>query len=331
MTGAPCPSRLVDVQQRPRLIVAVLILVQFMVVLDAGVVNIALPAIRAHLGFTEAGLTWVIDAYLLTFGGFLLLGGRAADLLGRRRMFLIGLSIFTAASLGCGLAAHPWQLLAGRATQGLGAAFVSPAALALVTDVFDEGPERNRALGIWASMGGVAGAAGVLIGGLLTQIAWQWVFLVNIPIGVTVLVLGVRILPTNQPSAHGSVGVVDALTGTAGAVLLILAFVRRVTGAAAIAELVGAVILLTYFVIRQRRSTAPLVPPALFRARLMTGNALNAIVGAVLFATFFVVTLYLQHARGLFAAGGGPDLSAGQPGAARRCAGRAAGDRTSRA
>lgn len=289
-------------QVRPGPIFALLVLIQFMVVLDAGIVNIALPAIQRDLGLDAVSLAWIVDAYLLTFGGFLLLGGRAADLVGRRRMFLFGLALFTIASLACGLSTAAWQLLAARAAQGLGAALVSPAALALVTDLFAEGPRRNRALGIWGSMGGIAGAAGVLLGGLLTAAAWQWVFFINVPIGLAVLVLSSRMLPVGERPAKGTVGVVDGVTGTAGLCLLIVALVRGGTDgwADSVVVVVGSagIMLLAFFVGWQRGATSPLLPRPLLRAGPMFANGLNALVGVVLFAMFFIVTLYLQLVLG---------------------------------
>lgn len=285
-------------QVRPGPIFALLVLIQFMVVLDAGIVNIALPAIQGDLGLDAASLTWVVDAYLLIFGGFLLLGGRVADLVGRRRMFLFGLALFTVASLACGLSTAAWQLLAARAAQGLGAALVSPAALALVTDLFAEGPGRNRALGIWGSMGGIAGAAGGLLGGLLTAAAWQWVFFINVPVGLAVLVLGSRMLPVGRRPANGTVGVVDAVTGTAGICLLMVALIRAGTHSwvDSVVAVVGSagIMLLAFFVGWQRVATSPLLPRPLLRSGPMFANGLNALIGVVLFATFFIVTLYLQ-------------------------------------
>src|SRR5215207_366409 len=157
----------------PWRVFALLAVIQFLVVLDASIVYIALPSIQTELGFSQYGLAWVMDAYMLTFGGFMLIGGRAADVLGRRRVLVVGLVVFAAASLACGIAAHSWQLVAARAAQGLGAAIVSPAAMALVTDIFDEGPDRYKAMGMFGGIGGLAGATGVLIGGVLAAIAWQ--------------------------------------------------------------------------------------------------------------------------------------------------------------
>jgi MFS family permease len=284
-------------------IFGVLAIAQFMVVLDAGIVYVALPSIQRELGFSQADLAWVMDAYILAFGGIMLLGGRAADLLGRRRVLIVGLIWFGFASLACGLSTAAWQIVAARGAQGIGAAIVAPAALALVTDTFEEGPERFRALGIFGSIGGFAGATGTLFGGLLTSVAWQLAFLVNLPIVVTVLVLGARLLPPGRPPASGGLDVVGTLAGTGGLCLLLLALLRGgVQGwgsVGVVAECAGAAVLLGAFALRQLTAADPLVPRLLFRMRgVLLGNAVNALTGALLFGVFFVLTLYLQLGRG---------------------------------
>ncbi len=283
---------------------ALLALTQFMIVLDAGIVNVALDSIRRDLGFATPDLAWVMDAYMLALGGFLLLGGRIADIVGRRRLILGGLLLFTVASLGCGLSTAAWQLVAGRATQGLGAALVAPAALALVTDIFAEGPQRNRALSIWASIGGLGGALGILLGGVLTTAGWQWAFLVNVPVGALVLLLGARMLPSSPPHGGGGMDITGAVVGTGGLCLLVHAVVRGHSqgwvSATTLLELAATAALLVAFAARQRRAVAPLVPPVLLRRpNVVLGNAANAVVGSLLFGVFFVViALYLQQVRG---------------------------------
>ncbi|MFG3494217.1 MFS transporter [Streptomyces sp. NPDC047928] len=289
-------------ERNPWSLFAVLATVQFMIVLDGGIVNIALPSIREDLGFTPTGLAWVMDAYMLSLGGFLLLGGRAADLVGRRRLVLWGLVLFSLASLACGLATEAWHLVVARAAQGLGGALVSPAALALVTDIFKEGPQRHRALGIWGSLGGFAGAVGILVGGLLLAGSWQWVFLINVPIGAAALVVGARVLPESRPHGTGGLDVTGALAVTGGLCLLIYAVVRGGvqgwTAAPTLAEFAVAALLLGAFVARQLRAAAPLIPRVLFRrANVVLGNAVNTLLGALLFGLFFIIALFLQQVR----------------------------------
>src|SRR6476659_1466017 len=193
-----------DTQDRKGLALLLLCAVQFMVVLDIAIVNVALPTIKTALDFNETSLSWVINAYTLTFGGLLMLGGRSADLLGRRRMFLIGLAVFSGASLVCGLATSEATLIAARAVQGVGAAIISPAALSILTTTFSEGAERNRALGIWGAVAGTGGAAGVLLGGILTdQLNWSWIFYINVPVGIAVIALGPRYLRESRVETTG--------------------------------------------------------------------------------------------------------------------------------
>src|SRR5918995_3557609 len=200
----------------PLLALAILATAQFMVILDVTVVNVALPSIRESVGFAFADLQWVITAYTLAFGGLLLVGGRAADLLGRRRVFLVGLAVFTVASLAAGLASSPEALLAARALQGVGAAMLSPAALSLITVIFPEGPERNRALAVWGAIGAGGAAAGVLLGGILTEgFGWEAIFLINVPVGVGVAVTALRVLPAARASTSGQIDVTGALAVTA--------------------------------------------------------------------------------------------------------------------
>src|SRR6478735_3604217 len=211
------------------LALALLAMTQFVIVIDASIVNVALPSIGRALSFSQDDLTWVVNAYTLTFGGFLLLGGRLADLMGRRKMFMLGLVVFSLASLAGGLAqSEPW-LIAARAVQGMGAAILSPAALSIVTTTFAEGAERNRALGVWGAVAGSGGAAGVLFGGLLTQYAgWEWVLFVNVPIGLATAFFATRILPESRISGPRHFDVAGAFSITAGLSLLVYALVDAV-------------------------------------------------------------------------------------------------------
>src|SRR3954469_11291481 len=216
-----------SVSRRKWFALALLLTVQFMVVLDIAVVNVALPSIQADLGFSQEDLQWVVSAYALFFGGFLLLGGRIADLVGRRRMFIIGLILFAGASLAGGLAQSDVWLIAARAVQGLGAALLSPAALSLVTTIFAEGAERNKAMGVWGAVAGSGGAAGVLLGGMLTQWAgWEWVLYVNVPIGVIAALLAPRLLPESRNEGHRHFDIAGAVTVTAGLSLLVYSLVN---------------------------------------------------------------------------------------------------------
>ncbi|MFF3330833.1 MFS transporter [Streptomyces sp. NPDC002888] len=283
-------------------IFSLLVVAQFMVVLDTSVVYVALPSIQSDLGFSAAGLAWVMDAYMLAFGGLMLLGGRAADLLGRRQVLIAGLLLFAVASLACGLSLDAWQLVAARSAQGLGAAVVSPAAMALVTDIFEEGPDRFKALGIFGGIGGLAGATGVMLGGLLTAVAWQLAFLINVPIVLALLIVGRRMLPAGAPTAQGGVDVPGALVGTGGLCALVYAVVHGGsvgwTSGGTLMAFAFSAVLLAVFVVRQLKAAAPLVPRLLFRARnVVLGNAANAATGALMFGIFFLITLYLQQVR----------------------------------
>jgi EmrB/QacA subfamily drug resistance transporter len=287
------------------LALALLAMAQFVVVLDASIVNVALPSIGQDLAFSQENLSWVINAYTLTFGGFLLLGGRMADLLGRRRLFLAGLILFALASLGGGLAQSEGQLILARAVQGLGAALLSPAALSMVTVLFAEGAERNRALGVWGAVAGSGGAVGVLLGGVLTEWAgWEWVLFVNVPIGLAAAALAPRLLPESRNDGARHFDVAGAVSITAGLSLLVYTLVDATNvgwistqtlglGALALA-LVGA------FVLIELRTRAPLVPfPGIFRIRTISGINLTALFVAMsLFSMFFFVSLYMQQVLG---------------------------------
>ncbi|MEU6219993.1 MFS transporter [Streptomyces sp. NPDC047022] len=286
----------------PWKVFGLLAVVQFMVVLDTGIVYVALPSIQRQMDFSPAGLAWVMDAYMLAFGGFMLVGGRAADLFGRRRVLLSGLALFAAASLACGLSQEAWQLVTSRALQGLGAAVVAPSALALITDLFTEGPDRHKAFGIWGGLGGLAGATGVLFGGLLTSIGWQWTFLVNVPVVLIALVAGSRTLPAGRPGAVGRVDLLGALTSSAGLCLALFAVLHGGASgwgdATTLGSFAGAAVLLGAFVWRQLSADAPLIPRMLFGLRnVVLGNAGNTATGLLMFGVFFVVSLYLQQVR----------------------------------
>ena len=281
-------------------------LAQFMVILDVSVVNVALPSIRDHLGFTEANLQWVVNAYTVTFAGFLLLGGRAADLLGRRRVFVTGLVMFAAASLAGGLADSQGVLIAARAIQGLGGAVIAPASLSILTTTFPEGAERNRAVGIWGAMGGAGGAAGVLLGGILTDVlGWRWILFINVPIGLIAALCAERVIAESR-NLEGSRGfdLAGALSATLGLSLLVLGIVRTdVTGWGSPPTLAlmtaGLALLVTFVVIEGRVARQPLMPLRIYHSRtLSAANVVVLLLGAAVFAMWFFLSLYLQQVRG---------------------------------
>ncbi|KQR10554.1 MFS transporter [Cellulomonas sp. Leaf334] len=277
-------------------ILAVLGTAFFVVVLDSTIVYVALPSIADDLAFASGDVQWVLSAYLVTFGGLLLFGGRVADLLGRRRVFLVGIAIFTAASLVCGSASAPAVLVGARVLQGVGAAIMAPTALSLVLTTFEPGPERNRALGIWGGIGGVGGTAGLLLGGPITQLwGWQWIFLVNLPVGVVLLVASRRLLPkdTERPAGPRSFDLTGAATVTASLVLLVLAITE-----ASWPALVAAALLMAVFVVVERRTVAPLVPWRVVRSRrLVAGNVLLLVAGMCVDGVLLVLALG-AHASG---------------------------------
>jgi len=286
------------------IVLALLCTAQLLVVLDATIVNIALPSIQRDLGFSDANLQWVINAYVLTFGGLLLLGGRAADMFIRRRVFLAGLVVFVIASLGCGLSAGEATLIGGRAVQGVGAALMSAAALSILVVTFTRGKERNIALGVWGATSGVAGALGVILGGALTSgPGWEWVFFINVPIGLAAGAASLRFVATHRAPERPPLDPLGALTATAGIGLLIFAIVRTEQegwgSPATLGCLAGALALLAAFLTVEARHRAPLVPLGVFRLRnLSGGNAVSLLLGGVMFATFFFVTLYMQQVLG---------------------------------
>src|SRR5436305_528219 len=278
---------------------------QFVVVLDASIVNVALPSIGRGLHFSEENLPWVVNAYVIAFGGFLLLGGRAADLLGRRRVFMAGLLVVAVASLAAGFAANQGQLIAARAAQGLGAAIIWPSALSIVTTLFRDGAERNKALGAWGAVAGSAGAAGVLLGGILTDgLGWEWVLWVNVPVALIALALTPGLLPESRSeSATRHFDAAGAVTVTVGLSLLAYALLDASSsgwGSTKIVSLlVLAAALLGAFVIIEQRSKAPLVPFRIFRLRTLTGaNVVGLLLGASLFSMFFFISLYMQQVLG---------------------------------
>jgi EmrB/QacA subfamily drug resistance transporter len=274
---------------------------QFVIVIDASIVNVALPSIGRGLHFSQTNLSWVVNAYTLTFGGFLLLGGRMADLLGRRRMFMVGLVLFSIASFAGGVAQSEGWLLAARAVQGLGGAIVSPAALSIITTTFAEGAERNRALGIWGAVAGAGGAAGVLLGGILTSgLNWRWVLFVNVPIGIAAAALAPRTLVESRSEAGGSTfDLPGAVTVTGGLSLLVYAIVDAVNvgwgSSATLLKIAGAVVLLVAFLLIELRQQHPLMPFSIFRLRTLRGaNIVGLLIGMSLFSMFFFISLYLQ-------------------------------------
>jgi EmrB/QacA subfamily drug resistance transporter len=297
-----------DVEQaRDKRWIALILLcsAQFVVVLDASIVNVALPTIKEALGFSESGLPWVVNAYVLTFGGFLLLGGRLADLLGRRRVFMFGLVLFALASLVGGLATNSGQLVAARAVQGLGAGLLSPAALSIVATTFRDGAERNKALGIWGAVAGSGGAAGVLLGGVLTEyVGWEWVLWVNVPIGIAAAALAPGLIAeSHAENETRHFDVAGATTITLGLSALVFALLDAEDAGWGSAQTIGilaaAAILLIAFVAIERRSRAPLVPFRIFRLRTITGaNVVGILVGASLFSMFFFISLYMQQVLG---------------------------------
>jgi EmrB/QacA subfamily drug resistance transporter len=281
---------------------ALIVTAQFMVVLDVAVVNVALPSIKADLGFSEAGLQWVVSAYAIVFGGTLLLGGRLADLFGRRRMFVGGLILFAVTSLLCGLAWSAGSLVAFRAVQGLAGALLAPAALSLLMTTFTEGRERNLALGIYGAASGSGAAVGVLLGGIISSyLTWSWIFFVNVPVGVAAALLAPVLLAESRASlGHRHFDLAGATTVTAGLMLFVYALTRASTDGWTAASTLGLIAvsigLIGWFAWIEHSSPWPLLPLRLFRLpTLAAANAAMAIVAAVLFSEFFVLTLYVQE------------------------------------
>jgi EmrB/QacA subfamily drug resistance transporter len=280
---------------------ALIVTAQFMVILDVAIVNVALPSIKSDLNFSQTNLQWVVSAYAIMFGGALLLGGRLADLLGRRRLFITGLALFAASSLLCGLAWSESSLIAFRAVQGLGGALLAPAALSLLMTRFAEGRDRNLALGIYGAASGSGAAVGVLLGGVLTSyLSWSWIFFINVPVGVAAIALAPLLLQESRADVtHRHFDFPGAASITAGLMLLVYAMTRATSdgwgSGSTLALLAGAAALVLAFVAIELRSPSPLLPLRIFRSRtLSAANAAMAIVGAVAFSEFFVLTLYLQ-------------------------------------
>jgi EmrB/QacA subfamily drug resistance transporter len=290
----------------PNAVLAVVAVAQFMVILDASVVNVALPTIKVDLGFSEQSLSWILNAYTLIFGGFLLLGGRLADRLGRRRLFVTGIALFAAASLICGVAQSEGMLLVARGLQGLGGALVSPAALSIILTTFAEGSERNRALAVWGAIAGAGGAIGLLLGGAIVEaLSWRWVFFINVPIGAVVLALAPRIVPESRAKSTAGTGydAGGAVTITLGTMALVFTLIKGNdwgwTSGRTLAGLAASVLLLLTFVLIERRHEDPLIPLRIFSNRsVAASNAALLVVGAALFGLFFFCTLYLQQVLG---------------------------------
>ncbi|HEY2437334.1 MAG TPA: MFS transporter, partial [Solirubrobacteraceae bacterium] len=295
-------------EERPHLRATLILacLAQFMVILDVSVVNVALPAMRDALHFSEENLQWVVNAYTVTFGGFLLLGGRAADLLGRRRVFVAGLTLFAITSLVGGLADSQATLIAARAAQGLGAAVIAPASLSILTTTFKEGAARNKAVGIWGAMGGIGGATGVLLGGILTDaLSWRWIFFINVPIGLGAALLTHHyVAALRDPGRKRNFDLTGAVSATLGLSLLVLGIVRTDSigwgSVQTIATLAAGLVLIGAFLsIEGRFASEPLMPLRIFASRTLTAaNLVVFLVGAASFAMWFFLSLYLQQVQG---------------------------------
>jgi EmrB/QacA subfamily drug resistance transporter len=311
MTAIPAPgaaARTGSEGSRLGLALVVIASAQLMVVLDATIVNVALPHIQRALGFSGSSLEWVVNAYAVTFGGLLLLGGRAGDRLGRRRVFTAGLLLFSAASFLGGLATSQWWLLGARAVQGVAGAVIAPTALALITTNFPEGEPRNRAMGVYSAMAAGGGAVGLLLGGILTTyVSWRWVFFVNAPIGIVVAAAAPRVL-AESPRRPGRIDIAGAITGTAGVALLVYGLSKAATGqdgvshwgdAPVVSSLAAALVLLVSFVLIERRSSHPLLPMRVLADRNRSGAYLIMLcIGTAMFGLFFFLTLFVQTVLG---------------------------------
>jgi EmrB/QacA subfamily drug resistance transporter len=283
---------------------ALLCAVQFMVVLDIAIVNVALPSIQTDLGFSQENLQWVISAYALLFGGFLLLGGRAADLLGRRRLFLAGIVVFTGASLVSGLAWNEEALIGGRALQGLGAAIISPAALSILMTMFAEGKDRNAALGAWGAVGAFGAVAGVLLGGIFTDLlSWEWIFFVNVPVGIAAFALTPLLIAESRDETAESFDIPGAVLVTSSLVALVYAITQANDYGWASLETIGlfaaSAVLMAAFLAWESRAKDPLMPFSIFRLRTLVGaNVAGLILGTAMFGMFLMLTLYMQQVLG---------------------------------
>jgi len=290
-------------RHRPGLFLAVILAAQLMVVLDTTIVNVALPHIQSGLHFSGSGLSWVLNAYILTFGGLLLLGARAGDLVGRRRVFLTGIALFTASSLVGGVAATSWMLLAARALQGVGAALAAPSALSLLTTVFPEGPERVRAIGLYTTVSAAGGAIGLIMGGLLTEVvSWRWVMFVNVPIGLVILALGRGVLVETEPR-NGRFDLLGALTSTVGMTGIVLGLVQAGSagwaGAVTLGSFAAGLVLLAVFVRTENRAEEPILPLRLLaHSTRTTANVARGLLYAGMYGMFFFLSLFLQDIQG---------------------------------
>ena len=294
-----------DQHVNPWLVLVLVCMAQFMVVLDATIVNVALPSIQEDLDMSDADLQWVVNAYALTFGGFLLLGGRAGDLMGRKRIFLVGVVVFTIASLLNGLAPSSEALIVFRGLQGLGAALIAPAALSIITTTFEEGAERTKAMGVWAAIAVGGAAVGLVLGGILTTaFSWPWIFYVNVPVGIAVFIASMRFVPESKDEhAHKSFDVAGAVTVTAGLLALVYGIVKAQEKGWVSLHTGGffglAFVLLAAFIVIERRSVEPLVRLGIFRVRTVrAANVVMFLVAAGLFAMFYFTTLYFQRVLG---------------------------------
>ncbi|UKY49927.1 MFS transporter [Streptomyces inhibens] len=277
---------------------------QFLVVLDVSVVNVALPAVRTGLGLSELGLQWIVNAYVITFAGFMLLGGRAADIFGRKRVFVLGLALFTIASVAGGLAHQPWQLIAARTIQGVGAAVLSPATLTILTTSFPAGPARTRAIATWTAVGAGGGAVGGLVGGVLTEyLSWRWVLLINVPVGALVLAGAVLWLTESRQGVARRLDVPGALLVTGGLGLVAYGIVQTETdgwaSASALLPLAAGLVTMAAFIAVEARTKAPLMPLGLFRLRsVSSANAAMVLAGAAMFSMWYFLSLYVQNVLG---------------------------------
>ena len=285
------------------LALVVISVAQLMVVLDSTIVNIALPHLKGDLGFSDSGLSWVVNAYTLAFGGLLLLGGRAGDLLGRRKVFIAGVAIFTVASFIGGVVTNDLGMIIARVLQGVGAAIASPTALSLITTTFPAGPSRNRALGVYAAMSGAGAAIGLILGGALTELSWRWTFFINVPIGLAVVFLAPRVLGESKPQ-HGLFDLPGAVTTTAGLASVVYGLTHAATDGwgdtVTVVTIAAGVVLLVAFLVVEARSRHPLLPTRIVadRNRAVTYVAMLA-TGAALFAMFYFLSLYVQGPMGL--------------------------------
>jgi EmrB/QacA subfamily drug resistance transporter len=287
------------------LVLVIACLAQFMVVLDATIVNVALPSIQRGLHFSSSSLPWVVNGYTLIFGGFLMLGGRAADLIGRKRLFASGVVLFSVASLLNGVATSPAMLIAGRGLQGLGGALLSPAALSIISTTFTDNNERTRAFGVWSAIAAGGGAVGLLLGGVLTDLAsWPWIFIVNVPVGLIALALTLRYVPESRAeSQHRAFDLAGAITVTSGLVVLVYAIIKAQSygwgSVRTLGLIAGALVLLTAFVLIERRSVAPLMRLNIFRMRsLAVADVVLLLVASGMFGMFFFASLYVQDVLG---------------------------------